>query len=71
MFIPLDDRHLDHNAARNGYLGPSHARCNLAAAAAVTNAADGSINYDGGRNPEVYVDNGEWQPLDAPPPGCC
>lgn len=34
---PEDDGHLDHNAERNGYLGPSHARCNLAAAAAVTN----------------------------------
>ena len=32
-----EDWHLDHNASRNGYLGPSHARCNLAAAAAVTN----------------------------------
>jgi len=34
---PEDDWHLDHNADRNGYLGPSHASCNLAAAAAVTN----------------------------------
>jgi len=33
---PEDDRHLDHNAERNGYLGPSHARCSLAAAA-ITN----------------------------------
>lgn len=24
----------------------------------------GTINFDGGRNPEIYVGNGEWQPLD-------
>jgi hypothetical protein len=24
----------------------------------------GTINFDGGRNPEVYMGNGEWQPLD-------
>ena len=30
----------------------------------------GTVNYDGGRNPEVYMGNGEWQPLDAlPSPG--
>ncbi len=23
-----------------------------------------TINLDGGRNPEIYVGNGEWQPLD-------
>ena len=34
---PGDDWHLDHTAARNGYLGPSHARCNLPAAADKTN----------------------------------
>ena len=24
----------------------------------------GTINFDGGRSPEIYVGNGEWQPLD-------
>jgi hypothetical protein len=24
----------------------------------------GTVNLDGGRNPEIYVGNGEWQPLD-------
>ena len=23
----------------------------------------GTINFDGGRNPEIYLGNGEWQPL--------
>ena len=32
-----EEWHLDHNPDRDGYLGPSHARCNLSAAAAVTN----------------------------------
>ena len=26
----------------------------------------GTINYDGGCDPEIYVGNGDWQPLDAP-----
>jgi hypothetical protein len=89
-----DDWHLDHNADRNGYLGPSHARCNLAAGAAVVNGRRsaqaqpdqpekpyrwsqrwyddppiGTINYDGGRNPEVYADNGKWTPLEGSRPG--
>ena len=34
---PREEWHLDHNEARNGYLGASHATCNLRAAAAVTN----------------------------------
>ena len=25
----------------------------------------GAINYDGGRNPEIHIGNGEWQPLDG------
>jgi hypothetical protein len=25
----------------------------------------GTVNLDGGRNPEIYVGNGEWQPLDG------
>ena len=25
----------------------------------------GTINYDGGRNPEIHIGNGEWQPLDG------
>ena len=24
----------------------------------------GTINYDGGHNPEIYVGNGDWQPID-------
>jgi hypothetical protein len=32
-----EEWHLDHDDSRSGYLGPSHARCNLSAAAAVTN----------------------------------
>ena len=24
----------------------------------------GTINLDGGRNPEIHIGNGEWQPLD-------
>jgi hypothetical protein len=30
--LPSDAWHLDHNADRTGYLGPSHTDCNLAAA---------------------------------------
>src|SRR4029079_14698662 len=26
----------------------------------------GTINLDGGRHSEIYVGNGDWQPLDAP-----
>jgi hypothetical protein len=26
----------------------------------------GTINLDGGRNPEIYLGNGEWQPVDSP-----
>jgi hypothetical protein len=42
--------HLDHNATRTGYLGPSQACSNLAAAAAVVNgrrarAAKGEMPY--------------------------
>jgi len=25
----------------------------------------GTINLDGGRNPEIYVGNGEWVPLEG------
>ena len=32
-----EEWHLDHNDTRDGYLGVSHATCNLRAAAAVTN----------------------------------
>jgi hypothetical protein len=35
---PGEKWHLDHADDRNGYLGPSHARCNLEAAAAKTNS---------------------------------
>lgn len=84
---PDEDWHLDHNATLNGYLGPSHARCNLSAGAAVVNGRRatapngempyrgsqrwsedppiGTIKYDGGRNPEIYVGNGDWQPLNG------
>ena len=89
---PGEPWHLDHSEARDGYLGASHSRCNLAAGAAVTNgrrAANtrpyvqmpyrwsqrwfddpppGTINLDGGRNPEIYMGDGNWQPLDAPEP---
>ena len=27
----------------------------------------GTINFDGGRNPEIYIGNGEWQPRDRNP----
>ena len=27
----------------------------------------GTINFDGGRNPEIYVGNGEWQRLAEKP----
>ena len=74
---PEDDWHLDHNADRNGYLGPSHASCNLAAAAAVTNGRrppthsgtttrPSAIVY--GNERVIYMGNGEWQPL-ADQPG--
>lgn len=85
---PDDDWHLDHDDSnRRLYLGPSHARCNLAAGAHKTNGMRpvphfeerpykwsqrwfddppvGTINNDGGRNPEIHVGNGEWQPLDG------
>ena len=84
-----EDWPLDHSADRNGYLGRAHARCNRAAAAAVTNGRRpqqpfaerpykwsqrwrddppiGTINYDGGQNPEIYLGNGEWQPLGETP----
>ena len=26
-----------------------------------------TINYDGGRNPEIHVGSGEWQPLEHTP----
>ena len=60
---PEDEWHLDHNAERNGYLGPSHARCNLAAAAAVTN---------GSRPPPQFVERPyKWSQrwFDDPPIG--
>ena len=69
---------------RDGYLGVSHAICNLREGANKTNARRrpdpdvqqpyrwsqrwcddppvGTVNLDGGRNPEIYVGNGEWQP---------
>jgi hypothetical protein len=87
-----EEWHLDHSDDRAGYLGVSHATCNLRAAAAVTNGRRaptrfqeppykwsqrwfddppiGTINYDGGRNPEIHIGSGEWQPLDyTPNPG--
>jgi hypothetical protein len=87
-----EEWHLDHSDDRAGYLGVSHASCNLRAAAAVTNGRRaptrfqerpykwsqrwfddppiGTINYDGGRNPEIHIGSGEWQPLDyTPNPG--
>jgi hypothetical protein len=81
---PGDDWHLDHTDARDGYLGVSHASCNLRDGANKTNGKRpppppekpykwsqrwyddppiGTINLDGGRNPEIYIGNGEWQPL--------
>ena len=70
---------------REGYLGVSHAYCNLAAAADKSNERRryvmsverpyrwsqrwhddppaGTINRDGGRHPEIYLGNGDWQPL--------
>ena len=82
---PDAEWHLDHNDTRDGYLGVSHASCNLSAGANKPNARRrpepyvqqpyrrsrrwyddppiGTINYDGGRNPEIYLGNGEWQPL--------
>ena len=81
-----EEWHLDHNDSRDGYLGVSHATCNLRDGANKTNgrrSSDpsverpyrwsqrwrddppvGTVNYDGGRNPEIYLGNGEWQPLD-------
>ena len=86
---PDAEWHLDHNDTRDGYLGVSHASCNLSAGANKPNARRrpepcvqqpyrrsrrwyddppiGTINYDGGRNPEIYVGNGECQPLDDRP----
>ena len=84
---PGEDWHLDHSDARDGYLGVSHAGCNLSAGAHKVNGQRrattgfkehpyrwsqrwfddppiGTINFDGGRNPEIYLGNGEWQPLD-------
>jgi hypothetical protein len=79
---------IDHNDTRDGYLGVSHASCNLAAGANKANSRRpepyvqqpyrwsrrwcddppiGTINFDGGRNPEIYVGNGEWQPLNHTP----
>jgi hypothetical protein len=43
---PDADWHLDHNDTRNGYLGVSHASCNLAA---------GANKANGRRRPEPYV----------------
>ena len=72
--------HLGHNQARNGYLGPSHARCNLAAAA-VTNDRRPLPHVE--ERPyrwsrrwfddppvgtiaerDIYMGNGDWQPLE-------
>jgi hypothetical protein len=80
---PDEDWHLDHNEARDGYLGVGHASCNLAAGANKANGRRrpepyvqqpyrwsrrwyddppiGTINFDGGHNPEIYVGNGEWR----------
>ena len=80
-----EEWHLDHNDTRDGYLGVSHAACNLRDGAHKTNGKRrphpfvqqpyrwsqrwfddprvGTINYDGGRNPQIYLGNGEWQPL--------
>jgi hypothetical protein len=81
-----EEWHLDHSDDRAGYLGVSHAYCNLRAAAQKTNGSRpapqfeertyrwsqrwfddppvGTINLDGGRNPEIHTGNGEWQPLE-------
>jgi hypothetical protein len=83
---PGDDWHLDHNDTRDGYLGVSHASCNLRDGANKTNGRRprdsfveqpyrwsrrwrddppvGTINFDGGRNPEIYAGNGDWQRLE-------
>ena len=72
--------HFGHNQARNGYLGPSHARCNLAAAA-VTNDRRPLPHVE--ERPyrwsrrwfddppvgtiaqrDIYMGNGDWQPLE-------
>ena len=79
---PDEEWHLDHNDTRDGYLGVSHAYCNLSAGANKANGRRrpepyvqlpyrwsrrwfddppvGTINFDGGRNPEIHVGNGEW-----------
>src|SRR5438045_6044418 len=37
LIVPGSKWHLDHTDDRSGYLGPSHAGCNMAAGAAKTN----------------------------------
>ena len=85
---PGEQWHLDHNDSRDGYLGVSHATCNLKAGADKVNGRRratvarqedpykwsqrwfedppfGTINYDGGRNPEIYLGNGDWVPYEG------
>jgi hypothetical protein len=73
-----EEWHLDHNGARDGSLGVSataRTRQSLDAAQYVQqpyrwsqrwcdNLPVGTVNLDGGRNPEINVGDGEWQPVD-------
>ena len=86
-----EEWHLDHNDTRDGYLGVSHAYCNLRDGcqqdqrtpparrssssgptagrnAGTTTRPSARSTTTAARNPEIYVGNGDWQPLDETRP---
>src|SRR5262245_11836424 len=53
---PGSEWHLDHTDDRSGYLGPSHAECNLRAAAAKTNRRELAFSVSAGRTSDTFAE---------------